>query len=59
ENGKTAYPLPNPTNIQQPVIQTIVNELNGMGKCPSSGESAARTSHVMDRLLMDYYRASG
>ena len=59
ENGKTAYPLPNPTHIQQPVIQTIVNELNGMGKCPSSGESAARTSHVMDRLLMDYYRASG
>jgi hypothetical protein len=28
----------------QPLIQTIVDELNGNGKCPSTGESGARTA---------------
>ena len=40
-----------PRHIQQPLIQTIVDELNGMGTCPSTGETGARTSWVMDRLL--------
>jgi predicted dehydrogenase len=39
-----------PKHIQQPLIQTIVNELLGKGLCPSSGVSAARTSMVMDKL---------
>lgn len=43
--------LPNPVHIQQPLIQTIVDELNSVGKCPSTGLSAAGTSKVMDRLL--------
>ena len=40
-----------PQHIQQPLIQTVVDELNGIGKCPSTGESGARTSWVMDRML--------
>ncbi|MES2178552.1 MAG: Gfo/Idh/MocA family oxidoreductase [Gemmatimonadota bacterium] len=40
-----------PMHIQQDFIQTIVNELNGVGECPGTGESAARTSWVMDQLL--------
>jgi predicted dehydrogenase len=40
-----------PQHIEQPLIQTVVNELNGIGNCPSSGESAARTTWVMDRML--------
>ena len=43
--------IPNPDPIQQPLIQSIVDQLNGCGICPSSGESAARTSLVMDRIL--------
>jgi predicted dehydrogenase len=39
-----------PINIQQPLIQTIVDELLGKGKCPSTGESGARTSRVMEIL---------
>jgi len=31
-----------------------VDELLGRGQCPSTGESAARTSWVMDRLLEEY-----
>ncbi len=37
-----------PQHIQEPLIRTIVSELRGEGKCPSTGESAARTSHIMD-----------
>lgn len=40
-----------PPHIEQPLIQTVVNELIGVGNCPSRGESAARTSWVMDRML--------
>jgi predicted dehydrogenase len=37
-------------HIQQPLIQTIVDELKGTGKCPSTGESGARTNLVMEWL---------
>ena len=40
-----------PAHIQQPLIQTVVDTLNGVGICPSTGESAARTSWVIDQLL--------
>jgi predicted dehydrogenase len=49
--GVTEFPIDYPAHIQQPLIQTIVDELNGVGVCPSTGESAARTSWVMDRML--------
>lgn len=37
-------------NIQQPFIQSIINELNGDGVNPSHGESAARTNWVMEQI---------
>ena len=49
------FDLPNPPHIQQPFIQSIVDELNGAGRCPSTGETAARTSGVVDTVLNDYY----
>jgi predicted dehydrogenase len=39
-----------PVNIQQPLIQTIVDELLGNGQCPSTGVSGARTNNVMEIL---------
>lgn len=39
-----------PVNIQQPLIQTIVDELRGEGQCPSTGASGARTNRVMESL---------
>ena len=42
-----------PMHVHQPLIQSIVDELNGEGVCPSSGESAVRTTRVMDALLGD------
>ncbi|MBX3014587.1 MAG: Gfo/Idh/MocA family oxidoreductase [Caldilineaceae bacterium] len=53
--GLTEFPEPTPVHVQQPLIQTIVDELNGHGQCPSTGTSAARTNWVMDQLLQKYY----
>jgi predicted dehydrogenase len=39
-----------PEHIQQPLIETIVRELQGRGHCPSTGESAARTNRVLEHL---------
>ncbi len=45
------WDLRNPAHIQLPHIQSIVDELNGSGKCPSNGISAARTNWVLDQIL--------
>lgn len=57
KDGIEEFPLTNPLHVQQPLIQTIVDELNGVGRCPSSGESASRTSWVMDEILNDWRAA--
>jgi predicted dehydrogenase len=46
--------IEHPAHVQQPLIQTIVDELNGTGVCPSTGESGARTTRVIDAILRDY-----
>lgn len=51
-DGKTDNLLiENPAHIQQPLITTMVDALLGRGACPSTGETAARTSWVMDQVL--------
>jgi len=49
--GSQEFDLPNPAHIQQPLIQQVVDQLRGIGQCVSTGESAARTSWVMDQVL--------
>jgi len=49
--GVSEFAFGYPEHIEQPLIQTVVNELNGNGRCVSTGESAARTSWVMDQML--------
>lgn len=49
--GTEEFPIDNPPHIQQPLIQLIVDDLNGLVASPSTGESAARTSRVMDQML--------
>ncbi|TNJ66180.1 Gfo/Idh/MocA family oxidoreductase [Paenibacillus hemerocallicola] len=49
-DGIGEYSLEQPKHIQQPLIQTIVNELLGKGNCSSTGVSALRTAKVMDEL---------
>jgi predicted dehydrogenase len=45
-----------PPHVQQPLIQTVVDALNGEGECPSTGESGARTTRVIDAVLEEYRR---
>ncbi len=53
--GVKAFDLPYPPHVGQPMIQAVVDDLLGKGTCPSTGESARRTSRVMDRVLEGYY----
>ncbi len=52
--GRSEFQYEYPQHIQQPLIQTVVNFLNGTGACPSTGESGARTSWVMEQMLNGY-----
>lgn len=53
--GQEAIPVPQPEHVHQPLVQSIVDELAGSGRCPSTGESAERASAVIDRVLDGYY----
>ncbi len=37
------------------MIQSVVDHLQGRARCESMGDSAARTSAVMDAVLLGYY----
>jgi predicted dehydrogenase len=50
EKGAQQWSMPFPPHVQQPLIQTVVDQLRGVGKCPSTGQSAARTSRVLDQI---------
>jgi predicted dehydrogenase len=58
-DGVTEFEIEYPQHIQQPLIQTVVDYLNGLGTCPSTGESAARTTWVMDQILAEYRGQKG
>jgi predicted dehydrogenase len=49
--GITQFTPDQPIHIQQPLIQTIVDELRGVGSCPSTGITGARTSWVIDKIM--------
>lgn len=51
-------PVDDPPHVHQPLIETIVSELNGQGRCPSTGESGARTTWVIDEILREFRAAS-
>ncbi|MFM7627903.1 MAG: Gfo/Idh/MocA family protein, partial [Algoriphagus sp.] len=53
QDGKAprVFEFPLPKHIQSPLIQTILDELQGKGTCPSTGISAARTNWVMEQLV--------
>jgi len=49
-----AIAIGDPPHVHQPLVQCIVDELNGTDTCPSTGESAARTTRVIDAILHDF-----
>jgi len=52
----TALGFQNPENISRNLIQQVVDELLGEGKCVSTGYTAARTSWVLDEITKTYYQ---
>jgi 1,5-anhydro-D-fructose reductase (1,5-anhydro-D-mannitol-forming) len=50
-------PIADPPYVHQPLIQTIVDEMNGSGRCPSNGETAARTARVIEACLAEFNAA--
>ncbi len=57
--GTQTFEIANPPHVQQPLIQTIVDELRGVGTCPSTGVSGARTAKVIDQILASYREGRG
>jgi predicted dehydrogenase len=53
-DGVTEIPIAPPAHVQQPLIETIVAQLNGVGSCPSTGRTAVRTAAVAEEILKDY-----
>jgi 1,5-anhydro-D-fructose reductase (1,5-anhydro-D-mannitol-forming) len=51
EGGVQRFDIPHPEHVQQPLIQSIVDELLGIGKSPSTGKTGAMTNWVMDKML--------
>lgn len=57
--GLKEFHVANPAHIQQPLVETIVAELQGeSGACPATAASGARTAWVMDQVLAGYARTS-
>jgi predicted dehydrogenase len=50
----TTYAFKAPEHVGQPYIQSIVNELAGLGESPASLESAANIIKVTDQILKAY-----
>ena len=51
--------IPNPPHVQQPFIQSIVDDLNGLAPCPGNVESAVHSTWVADEILGTYRLSKG
>lgn len=47
DGSRQKFTVPHPENIQQPLIQTIVDQLLGKGFCPSTGITGIRANMIM------------
>lgn len=50
-DGTQRFAIDNPRHIQLPLLETLMAQLRGEGACPSTGESAVRTTRVIDTVL--------
>ena len=51
--GTTEFPVEKPAHVHQPLIQTIVDELNGIGKSPSTLATALNTAQVCEWIYSE------
>jgi len=48
------FPVADPPYVHQPLVQSIVDEMNGVGRCASTPESAMRTARVIEDCLATF-----
>ncbi len=58
-DGQRSIPAPYPATVQQPLIQSVVDELLGRGRSASTGVSAMRTARVIDTIMASHRAAHG
>lgn len=60
EAGEEQIVIEHPAHVQQPMIETVVNDLLGLGKCSCDGSTGARTSWILEQLVQSFInRPSG
>ncbi len=55
-NGRQEFPFEKPLHVQSFLMAKIIASLRGEGESPSTGQTAARTNHVLDEMVKNYYR---
>ena len=55
-DGIKEFDFPKPDHVQYYLIEKVAAALLGKGNSPSTGESAARTSKIMDQIVQEYYQ---
>ncbi len=53
--GSKIFNFTRPVNIQQPMIQSVVDCLNGNGKSFSNSDEALHVNEIMSQVVHDYY----
>jgi 1,5-anhydro-D-fructose reductase (1,5-anhydro-D-mannitol-forming) len=51
DKGRHEFDIPNPEHVQFPLVQAVVDHLNGKSICTCDGISATPTNWVMDKIL--------
>lgn len=55
-NETIEFKIDYPQHIQQPLIQLVIDDLNGITKCPSTGKDGMQTTWVMEEMIKNYYK---
>ncbi len=50
-SGRSSITVPNPPYVQLPIIKSVIEDLQGIGKCDCTSISATPVNWVMDRIL--------
>ncbi|MBX3007228.1 MAG: Gfo/Idh/MocA family oxidoreductase [Melioribacteraceae bacterium] len=55
KNDIHEFKIDYPKNIQHSLIKMVVDDILGIGHCPSTGDTAIRTTYVMEEMIRNYY----
>lgn len=49
------FELPDPKTVEQPMVQSVVEDLLGLSKCESKAEDVLVTYEILDKVLDEFY----